>query len=726
MIFDLSFSDDPVTVVDATPGRASIVVDARASQQRALRRPRLGPTPGEAALYLDGWSTWVEHHGRAYDDIEIRLATWFAPRSIGRGDARGFTALIDATDADEGVALGHAHTGHIAAVVGGELHVGDVRLTRDRWHHVVLAVTGGAAHLLLDGALAGRFALPRRTVSIPAITRIGRLGESPLVDGLFVRGAANGLIARTSAEVLRAWSPSDETSSSTETRVIGASADTAPDRSRYGADPHRPIAHVTAPQGWMNEPHAPIEIDGTYHLFSQHNPAGPYWGGIAWAHTVSEDLAHWRDEPLALAPADTTVAPDGIWSGSSVSGPDGEHLLYFTAGDMSSSPDQTIAVARPDAQGWAADGEPVLRMPDSVPGRPEPLVEGQFRDPFVWREGSTWFMLVGAGLEVAGGTALLFESSDGRNWRQLEPLLVGDVEQFPASGVMWELPVLLPIGTGADGRDRHVLLVAPWWAGPSEHHLQHVWHWVGIWNAADRRFIPDHAEPREFDGGGHLTGPSGTVLSDGRSILWTIAQDKRSLEEFAASGWAHNAGWPLHLGLHSDGRLSVKPVRELEALRGARLAAGPHGELARGRHLDIELDVAGGGFELEVLRAGDGSECTVVGVAGRDVWIDRSRSSVAAEHREGRRGIVRPDTDAIRARVVVDGSMVEFYVDDRVSLTSRAYPLSPDATGVLLRLEAGSRLERLSIHPLESAYPSAGAAHDDRGRERPAAKQLHR
>jgi sucrose-6-phosphate hydrolase SacC (GH32 family) len=283
---------------------------------------------------------------------------------------------------------------------------------------------------------------------------------------------------------------------------------------------------------------------------------------------------------------------------------------------------------------------------------------------------------------------------------------------------MWELPVLLPIGVGADGRSRHVLLVAPWWAEPSEHHLQHVWHWVGTWSPDDRRFTPDHVEPREFDGGGHLTGPSGTVLSDGRSILWTITQDKRSLEAFAASGWAHNAGWPLELGLHPDGQLSVRPLRELDLLRRPELTAGPHDELARGRHLDIELEVAGGEFALEVLRTSDGGEHTVVGVTGREAWIDRSRSSEAPEHREGRRQILRSDSDLIRARVVVDGSMVEFYVDDRVSMTSRAYPISSDATGVRLRLGDESRLERVTIYPLDSAFPSTPAAVDAGPRER--------
>ena len=232
MIFDLTFAGDPLTVVSASGGEAAVVVDSPLSQERVLRKPRCGPVLGEYALYLDGWSIWVEHRGRPYRDVEVRLATWFAPRSIARGDARGFTALIDATDGDTGLALGHTKTGHIAAVLGGELLVGDARLMRERWHHMVLSVTGGMAHLILDGVSAGAFTFPQRTVSFPPITHIGRTVESPRVEGLFLSAVANGLIARTSAEVLSPGSQ-DQTGLAVGAGGGRSDPDTAPDRSRY-------------------------------------------------------------------------------------------------------------------------------------------------------------------------------------------------------------------------------------------------------------------------------------------------------------------------------------------------------------------------------------------------------------------------------------------------------------------------------------------------------------
>ncbi|MBM7505891.1 GH32 C-terminal domain-containing protein [Agromyces aurantiacus] len=730
---DVRFEGDPLAAIDLVGGRASIECTADDAQRAVLLSPRSAPAAASSScLYLDGWTTRVVVRPRAEESASeavLPLAAfvveaWFAPRAFGRGDERGLTVLVDARGrsasfgAPTGFALGHDRAGRIAAEVGGEFVVGDPdapRLEPGRWHRLALAVVDGQVELLLDGRRVTRVELEAAGpvgLVVPDRIVLGQPRDGERVEGLFPVGAAVGVLGPIRISAGAAQLAVDGVDPS-------AAADVAPDRARYAADPHHPIAHLSAPQGWMNEPHAAVQADGVHHVFFQHNPAGPYWGHIAWGHAVSRDLVHWQDAGLAVTPGTSAVAPDGAWSGSSVLGPGGEHLLYVTAGDASRAPDQRVVVARPTDSGWATDDRAVLEMPRSAPGRTEPLVAGQFRDPFVWREGDDWFLAIGAGLEGSGGTALLFHSLDGEHWEQQAPLLVGDVARFPATGVMWELPVLLPVGTGVDGIHRHALFVAPWWAGPSEHHLQHVWHWIGVWDAAARRFTPDHDEPREFDGGGHLTGPSGTVFDDGRAILWTIAQDTRSLGEFAASGWAHNAGLPLELGLHEDGTLLVRPVAELAAVRDRAMApvvevpdvagdGSPTGSptlTLRGRHLELDLDVEGSGFEIEVLRSADGIETTVLGVTGPDVWIDRSRSSRDPSHVEARRrAIRRPDAPVVRARLVIDGSMIELYVDDRVSLTSRAYPVSPDADGLRLRVLDGARIIRLAAFELHSAY----------------------
>ncbi len=68
----------------------------------------------------------------------------------------------------------------------------------------------------------------------------------------------------------------------------------------------------------MNDPNGLIHWQGVYHMFYQHNPHGPLWGGIHWGHATSTDLLHWEDQPIALAPTPGGADEEGCWSGCAV------------------------------------------------------------------------------------------------------------------------------------------------------------------------------------------------------------------------------------------------------------------------------------------------------------------------------------------------------------------------------------------------------------------------
>ena len=78
-------------------------------------------------------------------------------------------------------------------------------------------------------------------------------------------------------------------------------------------------------------------------------------------------------------------------------------------------------------------GNPVIEPPEGL------QLKG-FRDHSVWREGNEWHQLIGSGIQGQGGTALLYRSTDLRNWEYLHPILIGDAnEREPVwTGTMWE------------------------------------------------------------------------------------------------------------------------------------------------------------------------------------------------------------------------------------------------------------------------------------------------
>jgi len=138
---------------------------------------------------------------------------------------------------------------------------------------------------------------------------------------------------------------------------------------------------------------------------------------------------------------------------------------------------QCIATSTDDLLTWEKHaGNPVIVAP------PEGLDVTGFRDPCVWREGDTWYALIGSGIQGVGGTALLYKSPDLIHWEYVHPLCVGDHHD---TGEMWECPDLFPLGTLNEDRNKnkHVLLVS------IQPEFLYAHYFIGTY--ADHKFVPE-------------------------------------------------------------------------------------------------------------------------------------------------------------------------------------------------------------------------------------------
>lgn len=705
-------------------------------------------------LLFDGYSTWVTHKLDDFDTPQkaLTIAAWVAPRTFEDGIGGQLSAIVNQHDrlAEQGFILGTYSHGAWSLQVGVghawlEIWSEEARLPRHQWAFVVATFDShaGVMRLYLDGeAVAQQSFRPGLQIQPAAKdVLIGKHNKAMRFAGAFEANMFNGIIdelqiydiAWTAAEVKAAYldylRPHDGQK---------PAADTRPRRSFYDGDKYRPQYHFLPPHHWMNEPHALLHFKGKYHITYQHNAHGPFWHNITWGHAVSDDLLRWEDLPDAIITEKDTVAPSGIWSGSATLDADDNPVFFFTAGNYAMSPNQMTGLARSTyaqdgdlkLRNWIVHDKPVTVLDRDIEICGNKLMPQEFRDPFVWREQDFWCQIVGAGVQNIGGAALLYTSTDLENWQYQGPLLVGDQERYPLNSMMWELPVFLPLGGG-----KHIFLFSPWWSPGqmSSHFLKYVPYHIGVWDVDTLTFTPDDEKPQIFDYGEHFTGPSGTVDEQGRAIVLNIAQMKRDPQISYDSGWDGNAGLPIVLFTHEDGQLGLKPIPELESLRGEHLIdladvtiddANRRLRDVHGKMLEIQLRVRvpdGACCGVSFFRSGDGTEETTIYYDSRHRTfnIDRDRSSLnATVHQRGIQGgpLDLPD-GCLWLRVYLDHSMIEAYANELKSITSRVYPARDDSNGLRLRsTDHNLQIEKLDVWQMHSAYNLAdmGAPHQTR------------
>ena len=475
-------------------------------------------------------------------------------------------------------------------------------------------------------------------------------------------------------------------------------------RAAWKNDIQRPAYHLIAPGKWMNEPDAPVYYKGNYHIFYQANVHAPIWNHIQWGHMISTDMVHWRDLPLALETEEGTLDPDGCWSGSALIDKNGLPRIYYTAGNNEKFPNQSVAMAVSDAEDieltrWHKQDSPVQEQTEGW--------MGEFRDPFVWLEKDTYFMLVGTGDENnGGGNAILYSSGDGLDWTSHGFLLDYEYEKNEELGHVWELPVLLPLRDANGNIYCHILLLC---ACQIENAAVETYYFLGYWNSEEKSFHKFHEKAMLLDlGNGTFTGPSGFVTPDKRSVLFTIAQGKRKGEEEFYSGWAHNGGLPLELSI-AEGKLRLKPIREIYALKKKKLL-----ELA---------DVSSGeanrqlalikGNRLWMLLCTDCDEAGIVTCCEEQrikVYYDRKTGRLGAEDEKqicmgkyrGTEDLVALDGGEIRMEYFLDHSMIEVYLNEQKSMSLRNYIRGTERT---VRVSEGmERITKLEVWEMENAY----------------------
>jgi beta-fructofuranosidase len=462
-------------------------------------------------------------------------------------------------------------------------------------------------------------------------------------------------------------------------------------QARLAADPLRPQFHLLPAKNWMNDPNGPIFWKGLYHMFYQYNPNAAVWGDMHWNHAVSGDMIRWRHMPVALAPTPGWDDADGCFTGSAVNDNGIATILYTgvkaVSADRATLRDgthnfrevQCLATCDdPQLRSWKKWKDPVIQPPD------DPKLAG-FRDPFLWRDGATWYLGVASGQFKVGGSVLLYRSKDLRNWEYLHPLASGHWTEKENvnpvdSGEMWECPDFFPLGK------KHVLLYST--AG------QVIWE-IGEFDSKELVF---HPQKRGLLDHGAYYAQKTQLDAKGNRILWGWIPEKRPDSELIAAGWAGCMALPRVLSLAPDDTLEMRFVSEVQ-----KLYKDPFEVSSSVLHLESKtVTDAIQQMKLKNLAAqiswrsnGDAFALKLIDDAGS--WLTVTLAPGGAMTRLSVNGVTAnaPALPHPSFHLFLDGSVAELICDGRYAMTTRVYRKPEGPLRISLGLADSRALDHL-------------------------------
>ncbi len=455
----------------------------------------------------------------------------------------------------------------------------------------------------------------------------------------------------------------------------------------------KPAFHVTPPIGWLNDPNGFSVYKGKIHLFYQFHPYGNQWGPMHWGHQVTEDMIRWEELPTALAP-DQEYDKAGCFSGSAIETEEG-HVLVYTGVKEEKEKDGTVRTYQNQclAVGDGISYQKVAENPMvSGSSLPEGYSRADFRDPKVWKDGETYYMVAGNLDKNQDGQIVLFSSRNLREWNY-ETVLAHSGGRI---GRMWECPDFFSL----DGK--HVLICSPqnMKAHKFEIHNGHnSLYFLGEYNKDTCEFV--HGEPKTLDYGLDFYAPQTTILPDGRRIMiaWMQSWDATLIPE--EQKWNGMMTLPRELTIEK-GQLIQKPIRELEKYHSKkvvyekqRISGMCQLDGVCGRMIDMLVEIEKGNYQefcIEVAHNEEYSTSYRYCPRTRIIEVDRTYSGVCKDVVCQRKMKVKGSYDKLKLQFILDKNSIELFVNDGEQVSSTVIYTPQEANEIVFSCYGETRI----------------------------------
>ncbi len=187
-----------------------------------------------------------------------------------------------------------------------------------------------------------------------------------------------------------------------------------------------------------------------------------------------------------------------------------------------------------------------------------------FRDPKVWREADTWWMVVGAKDPGNTGQILLYRGSSLREWTFDRVLAHADAGE----SYMWECPDFFSLG------DQHYLMFSRRNECRGIQLSKSLSKWRNTRNVVAGTTFAQSGHFTELDNGHDFYAPQSFVAKDGRRIVIGWMDMWESPMPSKREGWAGCMTLARELS-ESNGKLLQRPVHEAESLRQQHQSISP-------------------------------------------------------------------------------------------------------------------------------------------------------
>jgi beta-fructofuranosidase len=447
--------------------------------------------------------------------------------------------------------------------------------------------------------------------------------------------------------------------------------------------------HIEMPFGLVNDPNGLSYYNGEYHIFYQWNPFGCEHKTKHWGLLKTKDFVNFTKPEIILKPEEW-FDKNGCYSGGTYVKKDTLKLFYTgNVKDINNVRKSYQCMVDYNKDGsFEKKGVVINKQPEGY--------TAHFRDPMIFVENETYYMVIGVQTEELKGRALIYKSKDINNW-QLAGELKTDMNDF---GYMWECPNVFRVS-----EEKLVFMFSPQGLKEEEFRYQNIYqsgYVIGDLNL-DEVSLNNHTEFKEIDMGFDFYAPQ-VFNHDDKNIMigWIGMPDKDNEYVSSNYGWMFGLTMPRILE-YRDNVLYQKPLKLLKELRESKIVDIKNQTLNNysisldSRNVECNLDLDLINNENVELKFKFKDEYISISYNKKDEVCIVNRNNMKFGGK-GTRKFKLKVYSSLKLHMFIDNSVIEIYYQDGLETTTLMY--FPQNNSFEIEIKNNIKINKLEIWKL--------------------------